>query len=238
MLNDELIGAYLDGELDAEKRALVEHWLASDSGAAARLERMREADALIRDAIPRVTTPADDPIAAMIRGETSGKVLAFPRVSREWGVRAAALAAACVLGVLAGRMTAPALISLDRGVDAQMRVGPQVAQVLDTALSGEPTPVLGGQVEVALSFHTEAGQVCRQYRTSAGGRATDAVACRDEQGWRMLVQAVAPEAQEGAFVTAGANTPLDAAISALGPASALDAREERALIDAHWRLAR
>jgi anti-sigma factor RsiW len=60
MLNDELIGAYLDGELDAEKRALVEHWLASDKGAARRLVRMRSADAMVRLAVPRVATPEND----------------------------------------------------------------------------------------------------------------------------------------------------------------------------------
>lgn len=235
-MNDELIGAYLDGELDAEKRALVEHWLASDQGAAARLERIRGADALIRDAIPRVAARDDDPIVALIRGQE--KSAPAPSLSRVWAMRAAALAAACVLGVFAGRASGPDLISIERGADAQMRVGTEVARVLDAVPSGEATPILGGEVEVALSFQTEAGQVCRQYRTISGRHAADAVACREDGGWRMVVQAAATDIESGDYVPAGSNSPIDVAISALGPAIALEAREERALIDAEWRAGR
>lgn len=233
MLNDELIGAYLDGELDAEKRALVEHWLASDKGAAARLDRIRAADALMREAIPRVAAPEDDPIAALIRGQAERRP---PRLTRQSAVRAAALAAACVLGVLAGRAMSPSLISINPSADARMRVGAEVAQALDSTPSGETVPVLGGEVRVAMSFQTEAGKVCRQYRTTSGHDAADAVACRDEDGWRMIVQASATDVDGDAFVPAGSNSPLDAAISALGPAVALDSREERALMGANWRI--
>ena len=52
MLNDDLIGAYLDGELDAERGAMVERQLRYDSGAVARLKRMRTADQLLRQAFP------------------------------------------------------------------------------------------------------------------------------------------------------------------------------------------
>ena len=43
-LNDELLCAYLDNELDAEQRQRVAAALAADAGAQLRLQRMRDAD--------------------------------------------------------------------------------------------------------------------------------------------------------------------------------------------------
>ncbi len=230
MLNDELICAFMDGELDAEKRALVEHWLSTDKGAAARLERMRAADALIHRAIPRVTG-GDDPLVAKIMDRPANVV---PFVSPRWAIRAAALAAACVLGVLVGRMEAP-WPTADDATRVSMAVSEDIARVLDTAPSGQPSHVLGGEVEVALSLRTDAGELCRQYRTTVGANAVDALACRRDGEWGMLVQAVATHADESVYVTAGSVSPIDAVISQLGAATALDAREEQALIDANWR---
>ena len=43
-LNDELLCAYMDGELDSEMRVRVEQALVDDVGARVRLERMRVAN--------------------------------------------------------------------------------------------------------------------------------------------------------------------------------------------------
>jgi hypothetical protein len=232
MLNDELISAYLDGELDQDKRALVEHWLASDNGAAARLERIRNADSLIRRAIPTIATSADDPIAAMIMGTPPVNVVVF---KRPWVRRAAAIAAACVMGLLVGRFSAPNFVSLERAAGQQMYVSAELARVLDVTPSGATAPVMGGEVQMALSVQTESGVVCREFRTVAGARSVDAVACNEGGGWRMIVQAAVPR-ESGRYTTAGADaSPTEAAINALGGAIVLDAREEEALIRAGWR---
>lgn len=231
MLNDELIGAYLDGELDEQKRALADHWLASDKGAAARLERMRRADALLREAIPRVATQPDDAIAALIAGQPDNVVQFKPRA---WARQAAALAAACVLGVLLGRAVAPGTSPV---AGDQMRVSAEVSRILDTLPSGQSAPIMGGSVDVAMSVQTDSGDVCRQYRTRFGDDAADAVACQDNGGWRMLVQTAAAES-DGGFTPAGATSPIDAALSGLGPATALDQAQEQAMIAARWRASR
>ena len=51
-LNDELLCAYMDGELDAEMHARVERALVDDAGARVRLERMRVADERLKAEIP------------------------------------------------------------------------------------------------------------------------------------------------------------------------------------------
>lgn len=229
MLNDELLSAYLDGELDETKRALVERWLAEDKGAAARLERMRNSDDLLRRAIPRVATDASDPIAALIAGDPPTNVVPF---KRSWARQAAALAAACVLGVLVGRLVMPAQDGALLSLNAPMQ------RVLDTAISGDATHAGAEQVQVALSFQTDTGAVCRQFQTTSGQRVADGVACRDGDKWRLIAQAeTAAPAQE--YQTAGAeDTPIDAAIAALGTASVLSADEERALMQNSWRAPR
>lgn len=229
MLNDGLIGAYLDGELDQEKRALVEHWLAHDKGAAARAERIRGADALLRRAIPRIAPDQADPIAALIM-EGPTNVVGF--TGRPWVRRAAAIAAACVIGVLVGRMSAPATVA---SVDPKMRLSAEIQQALDALPSGQSAAIMGGEVQMALSVLTESGALCRQFRTVSGADAADALACQVDGDWRLAVQAAAPAEAAEFSVAASAGSPIDASISAMGGAAVLDASEERALMAAHWR---
>lgn len=226
MLNDELIGAYLDGELDAEKRALVEHWLASDKGAARRLARMRSADDMVRLAVPRVATPEADPLAAMILA---------PEVSTQpkrqiWVRQAAALAAACVFGVLLGRAT----LSRD-GDQSLWAMTPALSDVLDVLPSGQSTSIGDNQIEIALSLRSEAGDVCRQYRATSDNEAVDSLACRRDGAWRVVAQAAdAPDSSE-MYRTAGSATVIDAAIAQLGAVEALDASQEAAFVQGGWR---
>lgn len=238
MLNDELIGAYLDGELDQEKRALVEHWLASDNGAAARLERMRGADALIRSALPRFAPGADDAIAAMIMERPPARVVAFKQaMMRPWVRQAAAVAAACVLGILIGRGGAREVLAVSHGEAPFMAVNAELARILDRTPSGSAAPVIGGEVQMALTMQTAAGLICREFRATSGAKATDAVACRENGRWRMVVQAAAPQEDAG-YRTAGAGaSPLEAAVNALGGAAVLDEHEEAALLRSRWRIA-
>jgi len=241
MLNDELIGAYLDGELDAEKRALVEVWLSQDKGAAARLERMRGSDEHMRSALPRVRASSDDPMVKLIMERPDNVVQgAFRAANRPWAKRAAAIAAACLIGVFAGRLTASNAVLIDAGLDPEMRVGAALDRVLDTAASGGRASITGAQVQVALSMRTANGRVCRQFRLTSGDRASDAVACRDGGQWRVVVQSAAETGGSDAYQTAGAGkeSPIDAAIEKLGGVVVLDPAEERALISADWRVHR
>ena len=65
-LNDELLCAYMDGELDAGMRARVEQALIDDAGARVRLERMRAADERLKADIPLSTLQPNDPLSARI----------------------------------------------------------------------------------------------------------------------------------------------------------------------------
>jgi hypothetical protein len=224
MLNDEVLGALIDGELAPERRDAVERALGDNRGAALRLENLRRGDEMCRDAFA-LTDSAKDPLAELIAH-------GWPkRVSRPvvWGRRAAAIAAACLLGVFAGRLSGPV------APDSQLRASSEIARVLDQAPSGALSPIRGGQVQVALSLRADNGALCRQYRTIIAGEAVDALACKQGDAWRLAVQAAV--ISPGNYRTAAASDPVAAAIDGLSGASVLSADEENQFIANGWSIA-
>ncbi len=221
MLNDELISAYLDGELDAERRALVERQLRTDKGAAARLERLRAADNVLKQAFPVTEKPKDDLLAAAI---LAGDV----HMKSRWATRVAAIAAAIALGLVVGQF-----VRVSDSESASFAISEQQARLLNTQLSGRVTNTQEGAFEVVLSLRADDGEVCRQFRLTRDMQSTDVLACRTEgDSWRMLaaVSAVVTES----YVPASVRTPLDAAIESLGTVEALDLSQERAQIAHRW----
>lgn len=237
-LNDEKIGAYLDGELPPEERAEVERALAENNGAAARLERLRSTDALVRSAMGEAPAesetdtllrealggaPENDPIAQLVLNDTP------PPPRERWVRRGSAIAAACLIGVLAGRLGAP-----EGFVGSDMRLGSEIARALDLAPSGEVSPVARGEMRVALTFRAENGDLCRQFRTENKHGASDAIACRDGAGaWRLIAQAATQAATGYRTASAGVD-PIVSTAESLG-AVVLSDSEERALIASRWR---
>ncbi|MGH8240272.1 MAG: anti-sigma factor family protein, partial [Steroidobacteraceae bacterium] len=98
-LNDELLCAYLDGEIDADMHARVERALVDDAGARVRLERMRVADQRLKAEIPLPALQPNDPLSARILG--SEPVSRIARPSLRWSAAIAALAAG-ISGVIVG----------------------------------------------------------------------------------------------------------------------------------------
>ncbi|UPT61146.1 MAG: hypothetical protein M0D54_11820 [Hyphomonadaceae bacterium JAD_PAG50586_4] len=215
MLNDELISAFLDNELDAEQRAHVEEMLRRDKGAAARLERMRATDILLKRALPPVLNNETDAVAATTirNGRVTGR--------KRWATQCAAIAASMLFGAFVSRWA-----GTPEPMHRAYEITPQQAHLLETAPSGAVRQVGAGSFEVVLSLQTEAGQLCRQFRLTRDTHSTDVLACRSEaDAWRMVVSAAA--ARPEAYVPAGANSVLDAAIMGLGRVEVLDIDQER-----------
>src|SRR5262249_35628159 len=129
-LNDEVLCAYMDGELDVATRERVEHALLDDAGARVRLERMHAADERLKADIPVSALQPDDPLSERILG---GKPV--PRVSRptlRWGAAITALAAG-ISGVVVGYVLSQS---------QEPRTVPVVASAASTTLSGASSPLL------------------------------------------------------------------------------------------------
>jgi hypothetical protein len=103
-LDDELLSAYLDDELSAEERALVEARLASDPAAQQTIEQLRHVSQTVRS-LPRESAPADLQGAVMRRVEaakaaSTGPAISIGKTRRGWIWASLAVAAALLIMVV------------------------------------------------------------------------------------------------------------------------------------------
>jgi hypothetical protein len=216
-LNDELLSAYLDNELDDPRREAVSAALATDAGARLRLERMRQADRALRTALP---LPQGDSFEATVAARIQmGR--AMPRWQRTvlpWAL------AASVAGLVAGSLL-PRAQSPD-GLSAPNSV---LARALDEQRSG----AAGQGTSMVLSFQAEDGRYCRLFRVARTADSGEGLACRGSADWQIVAWDATTTSTEG-YRAAGAGALIDGAMSELGGRPAMDANEEGAAIARDW----
>lgn len=248
-ISPEMLAAYADDQLDGAERAMVEQALAQDPALAQEVATHRALRArlvahfapILEETLPESLTralkaPPAPQTATVVSIETArarrrerearspnpepmSKVPARPR----WAVGAGIALAACVaLAVVIGR---PAM------VPASNYAAPELAQALDSRLSGEQG---GSGPQVLLSFADATGAVCRGF---AGSQASG-IACHDAHGWRLERRFPGVTAQEGAYRQAGSTDPkLMAAMQDMAAGGALDPAAERAARARGWTAA-
>ena len=232
-LNDELLCAYLDGELDAATRVRVVTALETDTGGRVRLERMRAADRRLRQEIPVPPAVVDDPLVQVILKEDGWRPVST-RVSRFRWYTMAALAAG-LAGVVLGWLLATQRGAEPRFADDARAVG-LLHSVLESGASGTHLTRDGEGASVMLTTVAADGRVCRLFGTTQPGRAAEGVACREAGAWRIVAwDSVAPSA--GEYRPAGASPLLDAVLDRVG-GEPLTAQEEQALLARSWRTAK
>lgn len=219
-INDELLCAYLDDALDETARAQLDAALDADPGARLRLENMRQADSMLRAAMPLKRA---DGFESMLADRIQVRSPARRSVARvvPWAL-AASLAG--VLAVLVAQRP-----EAGNGVQG---LGTAVAAALDGQRSG-----VAGEagVQVLLTFQAADGRYCRLFRTDGAEGSGEGLGCRTADAWQLVAwDATAPESRDG-YRTAGASALVDGAMSALGGSPALSAEEEAAVIDGKWR---
>lgn len=262
-IEEHILMAYLDGELDAGQAARVEAQIAGDPGLAAQVARQRALRARLRQAYDaELEEPVPEALVRLALGETDGvpaasaaqpapespaasgpsdggaSVLAFPGTR----LRSRRLRPLWThVGALAaGVVLAVIALPLLRNEAAPWESGSQglqargaLAKALDTGLASGPQAQ--GGVALSVSFRNRQDQYCRAFTLSRQQLA--GLACRDAQGWRLPVLAQTPPAAQGELRTAGTALPpavLDA-IDAGMEGEALDAAGERAARDRGWR---
>ena len=157
IVSDEMLSAYLDGELEPAEAARVATLIASSAELAARLARHRRVDDLLREAAPEIPTPDYDPLVEHILGAAPAR---RPFVSARSGFAlAAALAVAVLVGVGLGRY-------LPGNDGLQVAAGGLVARgPLAEALEHQASMSVSGRapIQVALSLRAADGRFCREF---------------------------------------------------------------------------
>lgn len=234
-ISPEELAAYADGEISGERQAEVEASIAADPA----LAQQVAAHLALRASLgahfaPVLGQPVPERLTSMLAGtdslQTDNNIVSLvgarerqqakKKIPR-WGwVAGPALAASLALAVLLPR-------GGDEGADF---AGPQLASVLDRQLISSQQQ--DADIRILLSFRSKNGDLCRAYRgETAGG-----IACREQQGWRVVNQLEGSGTDASEYRQAGSG---DAALLAIaqdmaeGPA--LGSEQEVAAKEAGWR---
>jgi len=237
-LNDELLCAYMDGELDAAMRARVEQALIDDAGARVRLERMRAADERLKAEIPLSTLQPNDPLSARILDGKPLPVVARPPLRLGAAITAlAAGVAGLIIGFVFARSQEVPATPFVAAAPAPSLSGASSNRLLLAALdngeSGKSIEEGGRSAQIILTFASDDGRYCRAFRSHEANEAAEGVACRDSGQWEVVAWDGTVDPDEG-FRAAGASELLDDVMDRLGGGAALEPADERALIEQHW----
>lgn len=164
-----------------------------------------------------------------------------PRSPIAWAVGISALAAG-IIGVVVGFV-------LSRSQEVPVAT-PVVASTSSTSLSGASSNALllatleNGEsgkvvtegersVQIILTFENEDGRYCRAFGARDVSLAAEGVACRSGAQWQIVAWDGTADSNEE-FRAAGSSELLDDVMDRLGGSPALEAAEERELIERHW----
>lgn len=248
--DDELLSAYIDGELPQHEADALSKRLAGEPALMQRFEALRATDAAVREVYAAIDkTPMPDSVLELFDKpkpeQQPDNVVAFPGrfVARFFE---APVAIAASVALMAGFLGATMLRqdvtpsgAADVLVAGPVESGTPLHGLLELTPSGELRDVAGGAGEVLLTFEDQGGDWCRQLRVSQSDRSLHGVACRRDAVWQLetiaLGDAGTPEGQLG---TAAGATPdaVDAAVDALiGAGATIEPEDENAIISMGWK---
>lgn len=247
-IDDDILQAYVDGELDAAIAARIDAALAHDAALARRVQQARAVRAQLRAAFdPVLDEPVPARLSALLQPRSAQAAIpAAPRVVpmgghgttrrrtiRRWFVPGAALAASVALLAVALWWWQPGgdLVRMQGG---QSFAAGALTRALDETLASEPKA--NAPVAIGLSFRSSDGRICRTFvLRSPPARA--GLACHESAGWALpvLTAATLPEGGELRQAASALPPAVQAAVDARLRGNVFDAQQERAARDAGWR---
>ena len=249
--SDDILSAYLDGELGEETRRAVESAINADHQLARRVARLRS----LREGRVSAQSPAAAPrnrratvvqLAAVRASRAASQQAARKALRRSWGWPEWG-ALVLVAGVALGRFVlarwqpswmtdAPpptVVASRDGMLVAQGRLAWALNQQMGGAMPVE------NEVRVGLSFLSNEGGYCRTFTLAGASQELSGIACRNSDEWRIpvLVQNVRSQAQSGGYRMGGTEMPtaLLEAIDQRIVGGMLDARAELEALRRGWQ---
>ncbi len=246
--DDNLLSAYVDGELAADESLKLEQRLPQDSQLQARLDAMRAADAATRKLFAEVdAAPMPDAVLQLLEREPAkpDNVVAFPErgIARFLQMPVAiaasmALAVGLLVGEVSQQFDGPAT-SIETLSARSIDSGSELHRLLEASSSGAATELANGESgRAVLTFADKEGRYCRQLRVDSSAGAAHAIACRGDTNWEVEALAFTDAAPEGQFQAAATDTPVTimATVDGLiGTADPLDGEEEKQAISNSWK---
>jgi anti-sigma factor RsiW len=244
--SDEMLMAYVDGELSPDAASRVAVDLARDPAIAARVAAFEASRRAVADSHP--LEPVSDDLVARIRGVAaaaraaeaadsptpaasteSTNVIAFAGARKVpfWQLPVAA-SIALVAGLSVSLLRQDGTTPADVGFGLDNAAG--LTAALGSVPSGEEVDLPGGRLAVIASFEGSAGALCREFEfDETGGRTVISVACRQDADWQMQF-AVAASADDSGYAPASSLDSLDAWLMAIDAGPPMDAEAEAAAL--------
>lgn len=226
-IEDEMLMAYADGELDTETAALVEAAMEQDAALAERLGAFlstRSALMAAFDPAPPVSPQLEAAVRAMAAPAPQVVALSARRAARAaWVPAAVAACLALAVGLGAGwGLRGPAA----PGGAPQLALADGAAAALAALPSGQSADMADGQrLTILASFEDAAGTFCREIAQDGAGGSVLAVACKAGPAWELRF-ALAAGTGGDAYRPASAPEALDAWLDATGAGSPLPPEAE------------
>lgn len=237
-ISDEVVVAYVDGELDADTRAAVDAELLRDAALAQAVQAHRTLRQRLGSALNiELSLPVPARLLDVARNAPAGMATVTDLSSRPRvlpGPRWVALAASLMIGGLLGTL---AWQGWNAGPLA-LREGQLVARgTLARALNGQQSgPQAGTPLQIGLSFRDRDAHYCRTFVMGAVD-ATAGLACRDAGRWTVLATAPASMAGAAGGLRMAATVWPDsilAAVQARIAGESLDAEAEARAMKRDW----
>lgn len=238
-INDEILSAMLDGELDAEQTLEVNHAMAADPTLAARFAELAAANASFVQSSRMIDDiPMPESITRLLdehadNGSNVADLQAFRQLRRpthnignkpafRWTALAASLALA--VGLAGGNL-------LGTGSSSHA-LSPAVADALNSVSSGEQIIISSDESMLAgFSFVDTEERFCRQFSINTQDGSSNQIACRDGEDWEQIALIRSAEQATENYQPASANQALDGVLDTLMVGSPLSLEEEARWLD-------
>lgn len=231
-IDDDMLMAFVDGELDEVNRARVERAVAEDPALKARLEQQRR----LRERLAAHYGPvAEGDVPERFRALLETNVVALPTArvgpARPLWQTLTALAATLLLGLAIGRtLLAPGASGPFAVEGGTMVARGELATALDTQLASAQAQ--DAPTRIGVSFTNNDGRACRTFDSSAAA----GVACRGDNGWQVMMTAAGSGRQQSDYRQAGsANLLVQQAAQEMMAGEPFDDAAERRARDSGWR---
>lgn len=231
-VTDEMLMAFVDGELEAAETSRIAALLEVDAALALRAERLLETRNLVREAF---APDRDETVPAHLVAAALGTSQDFRRSPRarigQWAMAASVAVVAGLTGFVANGLVAdrglpPSLMATATSADllATLATTPAGQEVrLETADNALSAAVVG-------SFPVEQGY-CRLFTLGGQEGQVRALACGSDAEWSVPVAVL--ESSHGFQPASGAEA-IDVYLDSAGAAAALDGVAEAEAINRNW----
>lgn len=241
-ITDQLLMAYVDGELAPDLAALILSRLETEPDLLARLEQhqqlRRQLSALYS---PVMSEPLPPGLTALLSKDgaatvtplrrPTGTMKVFSRLGGGWPIWAAA--AACLLGVGLSEMR-HAGDTVARSGDGRILAAGPLARSLEQTLAADAT---ASGAKIMASFQDRTGRYCRVFQESG---LQDGVACKEGGRWQVIALAASAAATppvQGYRQASSALAPsVAAAVDELQGVGALTPEQERQARTQQWQV--